>query len=106
MLDKALHKHLDTMESLKEELENDIDKIYSGIDIESVVKNPTEAVNSVTLALQSLLKEKYLPIAVKHGFDLAGIVKENMKKNKEIKIQDSNDPTLNKEIVDGDNGKS
>ena len=103
MLDKALHSHLDEMETIESAIVAEIDSIIGEIDIDLVIKDPEKAMLETVLEIKNVILEKYAPMATKNGFDLAELLKKYMAKDKEIAVDPSQDPNKNEDALDGRN---
>lgn len=92
MLDKLIHKHLDDMDEIEKNMNDDIETIISSVDIDMLIDNPDEVMSIVSDSIEQLIDEKYAPLSIDNGIMFAKKV-ESLKRD--IKVQDSNDPTLN-----------
>ena len=99
MLDKNLHKHLDLMDSIEADIEKEIDKIYKAIDIDEVIADPEGEMLAVAQAIRTAIEEKFMKRAADAGIDLAKLVQNHIKTNKDFKIQDSKNPKLNEDLA-------
>ena len=95
MLDKTIEKHIDEMDEIEIQASNDIDKIFEGLDIDALIDNPKEELENFVLIMTEILKDSYLDIAVAEGVKLANKIEEFRKKDKDIIVEDSNNPKLN-----------
>ncbi len=96
MLNKVLIKHLDEVDALEADVEADIDKIMKAIDIDECIENPQEALLIITNAIKELVLLKYADRAAKLGLDVV----KGIEGSKKIKIQQTDNPKLNKGIND------
>lgn len=96
-MDKLINSHIDDIDDLAEELDAIIDDAISGIDIAALVKNPTAELQRVIEEVKQIFLEKYAPQAVEAGIDFAKKIQERIDKDKEIIIDKSKDPNLNKD---------
>jgi len=96
-MDKLINNHIDDIEKLAEELDAIIDNAIDNIDIRALVKDPTAELQKITDEIKEIFIEKYAPQAVELGFDFAKRIQEKIEKDKPIKINDSNNPNLNKD---------
>lgn len=90
MLAKVLHTHLDKLEELEKQVQEDIDDVLSHIDRKALMKDPRETLIDVVEAIRELMIEKYMPLSSKEGFHLASIVKQ-----KDLIVDPSKNPTVN-----------
>jgi hypothetical protein len=95
MLDNILHKHLDAIDSIKEEAYKDVDAVFNTIDIKSLIKNTDKELNDVIVIIRKLLLDRYIPSAMEEGVKLSN----DINNDEEIIIQDSTNPNLNKEAI-------
>jgi len=98
MLDKSLHKHLDLMDEIEADIDNEIAKIYAALDIDEIINDPQAEMLEAVKAVEKIINDKFVKRAVDAGLDLAKVVKDHIAKDKDIKIQRSNDPKLNQEL--------
>lgn len=98
MLDKTLHKHLDLMDSIEADIDKEIDKIYKALDIDEIIANPKDEMLEAGRAVARVLEDKFFKRATDAGLDLAKIIKEHIKKDKDFKISASKDPNLNEDL--------
>lgn len=94
MLSDTLHKHLDEMDKLEEQMQDDIDKAIATIDIDALMANPKATLDEVSNIIEKFLVNKYAHLALKHGSDLAKIVQK-----KDIIVDASKNPTVNEDAV-------
>lgn len=94
-LDKVLINHLDSMDKLENEIEDDIDRIVKSLSVDEIIENPNQALQEFQEAVEELLNEKYYPEAVKEGFTLA----EQIEKDGDIRIDPSKDPNKNEGVI-------
>lgn len=99
-LDKIIHIHLDKMEKLEDELEQFIDKVYEGIDIDAVIEDPEIELMRVTELIKQEIIDKYSIEAMETGFEFADKVNETIAEGDKIEVDDSSDPNFNKGKVD------
>ena len=95
-LDKVILDHIEDMELIEEKVDKDIDNMLSKLDIDAVLENPDEALFSFAFSVQSMLEDRYYPTVADKGLAFA----DDVRKDGEVKVFDSNDPNLNKEVVD------
>lgn len=100
MLNRILHRHLDKTDVLNEQVDKDIDKLIQSIDIESVMITPQATIFEIVQELEELLIEKYGPQAVENGLKLALVIKRMQRENKDIIIQDTDDPNINQDLLE------
>jgi hypothetical protein len=93
MLEKFINNHLDTLETIEESAEKMIDKAIGTINIDALIVNPEVELAAVTQIIYDWILDKYTEQAVEEGLSFA----KEIEKHKIIKIDDSNDPNLNKE---------
>lgn len=98
MLDKDIHKHLDLMDSIEADIDKEIDKIYNALDIDEIIADPRGEMLEAGRAIARILEDKFMKRAVDAGLDLAKVVNEHIKKNKDFKISASKDPNLNEDL--------
>lgn len=103
MLDKVIHKHIDSMDILEQGLSEDIDKLIASIDISTLIDNVDTSIEEIVVAIESLIQDKYAHVAIDNGILFAREV-ESLKRD--IKVQDSNDGTLNEDQFDDKSGDS
>ena len=83
------------MEEIEADLSKELDKIISGIDIDTAIDAPEVEMMLVARKIEDLLIEKYFQKAIEQGVHFA----KEVRKSKEIIIADSTNPTLNEGIV-------
>ncbi|RLC34038.1 hypothetical protein DRH14_03800 [Candidatus Shapirobacteria bacterium] len=97
MLDKVIEKHIDKQGEIEESLKKEIDRIIGSIDIDAIVENAQAELDAMVKEIEDLIASKYAPHAIENGLELAKIVKDMIKKDKEIKIQKTKNPKLNED---------
>ena len=95
MLDKVIHKHLDVMDEIEESMHKDIKKIIDGIDIKLIMNNPYNEMINIVYMIKKKLLDDHIPKAIQAGFKFS----KDIKKDGEIVVTQSNNPTLNEIIV-------
>jgi len=96
-LDKVLIKHLDEQDALEENIEADIEKLISDIDVSVLIHDPEMILMEIVEAVQDILKEEYYAMAAKNGVRLA----EDIEEDGDIQIPKSDNPNLNEGGFDG-----
>jgi len=94
MLVKILHSHLDEMDNINKDIQDTVDLIFSQIDIKEVMVNPEQAMHDVVEEVRKIIIEKYQEEAVRQGLNLVDYMK-----TKTIKVSNSDNPILNKDLV-------
>jgi len=94
MLDKIVLKHLDDMNIIEESLNKNIDTLIQAIDIDNVFNAPKKEIMEVAASVKGVIEKKYSLDAMKQGDKFA----QEMK-TRTIKVADSTDEDLNKDIV-------
>lgn len=95
MLDSVIHKHLDTLDSIEEKVIKEIDDFISGVDIDVLLEDPREALTNIVEYIQEeILNKKALEIT-----ELGKKFAVDVKKDGNIKIDKSDDPTENKDLL-------
>lgn len=97
-LDPIIHKHLDAIDAVKDRVDEDIDKAMAGIDIDALLKDPRSELLLAMAFVQRRLVDVHIPEALKEGVALS----KDIKKDGDVVVQDSTNPNLNKEQLDGD----
>lgn len=97
MLDILIHKHIDEMELLENKMAEEVDDIIDSINLENLIDNPIQEMMVVKEQIADLIVEKYIHEAVERGIHFAKKL-DNL--SRDIKVADSNDPHLNKELFD------
>jgi hypothetical protein len=100
-LDKVLIKHLDDQDELEARIEEDIETLVSGLNINELIDSPESSLMQIVDDLQEILKSEYYPLASQNGIELARAIEDDG----DIQVPDSNNPNLNEGILDGDDGK-
>jgi len=98
-LDKVIIKHLDEMDKIEEAIDKDIEKLYKMLDIDVLMQEPEEVLGVFVTRVQNILEDKYFPEAAKKGIEFA----EKVKADGSIEVEKSNNPNLNKELIDKNN---
>ena len=101
-LDKVLINHLDEQDVLEDNIENDIDKLVNGLSISQLMDGAEDALMNIVETLQEVLKDGYYPQSSESGIRLA----KDIEKDGDIQIPDSNNPSLNEDLLDGISGES
>ena len=98
MLDKSLHQHLDLMDEIEADIDKEVLKIYEALDIDDIIADPEGEMLAAAQAVIDMIGDKFVKRAVEAGLDLAKIIQEHIKENKDFKISNSKDPKLNEEL--------
>jgi len=101
VLEPVIHKHLDKIDVLKEDIEKDIDLLMKGINVKKIIKNPKAELLLIASFLRKKLTEDYIPEALVAGATLS----KDLREKQIIKIQKTKDGTLNQELVN-DNSRN
>lgn len=96
-MDKLINKHIDTLEELESELDIIVEDAIASIDIEALVKNPTAELERVVEEVKEVFLKEYAPQAVEAGIDFAKKIQERIEQDKDIIVDKSKDPNLNKD---------
>lgn len=94
-MDKLINSHIDTIEKLEVQLDRIIEQEVSQIDIDAVIKNPTEELNRVKENIKRVFLDEYADKAVELGFDFGRKMDKKIEDDKTILIDNSKDPKLN-----------
>lgn len=97
MLDRIIHNHIDSMDIIESNMAIDIDSMVDAIDIDSIIDDPDMVLNSFILDIEDMIEKKYADQAIDNGIKFSQQVN---KLNRDIKITDTNDGTLNKDVID------
>lgn len=90
MLSIVLHKHLDEMDVIDEQVKAEIDKILSLINKDELIKDPHKALIDAVEEVKNMLMDKYQTEASKNGYALAGEIKK-----RDVIVDSSKIPTEN-----------
>ena len=93
MLSKILHGHLDEMDLIDEKVRTDVDKIFSSIDKQALIKDPQKVLLETIEEVKKILVSKYQPQAAVQGIDLAKEIKK-----RDVVVDPSKDPNKNEEV--------
>ncbi len=94
-MDKIINTHIDNIEELERQLDIIIEQEISQIDIDTILNDPTKALNQVIENVKRVFLDEYANKAIELGFDLGRIIKKRIEQDKTIKVDDSNNPNLN-----------
>jgi len=94
-MDKLINKHIDSLEELEGEINRIIDSIIDDIDINALVKNPNAELDRVKEETKELFLNEYAPQAIELGFDLAQEIQKRIKNDKDIVVENTDNPKLN-----------
>lgn len=92
MLDKTIHAHLDKMDDIIDDVENEVADMLAALDIDAVIEDPWEASMKVVGLIHQLVVDRYAEPALKAGQDV-GARFENMRRK--VVVQKTNDPGIN-----------
>ena len=90
MLSPILNNHIDLMDVLEAQMQDDIDKAIAAIDIQALMANPQATMLETVKMIEKVLVQKYGPQAMKHAVDL---IKTIEKRN--VIVDPTKDATLN-----------
>lgn len=96
-LDKVLLKHVEDVDKIEDEVGEYIDSMLLAIDMSALIANPQETLSQFVDEVQDMLKEDHYPEIAKKGIELA----REIEQDGDIDIQRTDDPTINKDQVDG-----
>ena len=96
MLDNTIHKHLDQMDALKEQIDKEVDDVLAKIDIDELIDDPEGYLLGVVEAVKEDIVDKFAEKAVKLGEQFGKAINSK----DEIVIDESTNPRKNKELVD------
>lgn len=91
MLDSVIHKHLDEMDKIYDDVDRQIDAIIDEIDIDELMEDPSEYLSEVVDAINENVINDASDKAIKAGKKFA----KNIEKDGEIVIDDSTNPRAN-----------
>lgn len=94
MLSNILHKHLDEMDAIEAQMQDDIDKAIASIEVDALIANPKATLDEIVKMIEDFLVKKYAHIALKNGSDLAKIVQK-----RNVVVDPSNNPKVNEDAV-------
>jgi hypothetical protein len=94
-VDKLINKHIDNIDGLEVQIDSIIEQEISLIDIDAAIQAPQETLAQVAENIKRIFLDEYADKAIELGFDFGRVVKQRMEQDKEIKVDDSQDPTLN-----------
>lgn len=95
-MDKIINASVDKLEQLEEEFNADLAELIQDIDIKAVINDPEPELMQLKEDIKELYLEKYADRAVELGITFAELIQKKIDTDKVIKIDDSNDPNLNK----------
>jgi hypothetical protein len=79
MLSDTLNDHIDNIDKLSEEIQDEIDKAISAIDVKALIYAPRETLLQTVEIIKKIMLEKYIPEAMSQGVGLSEkIVKEDI----------------------------
>ncbi len=96
MLDDTIHKHLDQMDALKEQIDKEVDEVLAKIDIDELIDDPEGYLLGVVEAVKEDIVDKFAEKAVSLGEEVAKAIE----KKDEIIVDESSNPEKNKELLD------
>ena len=96
MLDIIIRKHVDKMEDIEVEAKSDIEKILKAVTIDEFVDNTENVMSDIVHDIKALITEKYSEKAVREGLAFSAKINDLIKKDKEIKVPDTENPTCRK----------
>jgi len=74
-MEKEINRHLDTLESLEEKIDVDIDKLFLNLDVKEVFDNPEEALTEIISVLSEILDNEFYEKALKEGITFGEKIK-------------------------------
>jgi hypothetical protein len=101
-VDKLINKHVDSIEELERQLDIIIEQEVSQLDIDAVIASPQEALTQAVDNIKRVFLDEYADKALEMGFDFGRQIQKRIDQDKAIKVDDSNNPTLN---ADGKDSK-
>ncbi len=94
-MDTIINNHIDNIEELERQLDIIIEQEISQIDIDTILDDPTKALNQVVENVKRVFLDEYADKAIELGFDLGRIIKKRIEQDKTIKVDNSKNPNLN-----------
>lgn len=94
-MDKLINKHIDQLDALEEDFDKKLTAAIQTIDIDAVLENPEAEMQSVIEVVKAEFLSEIAPRAIELGMQFAEQIKDRIKKDKDIKVEDSSNPKLN-----------
>ena len=94
-MDKIINTHLDKIEELENEFNEDLGKLIGDLNIKAVIDNPEAEMLQLKEDIKELYLNKYAERAVELGISFAELIQKKMDADKTIKVDDSENPNLN-----------
>jgi hypothetical protein len=91
MLDSVLVKHLDEQDKIEEKAKDYIEKLIMSLSVDELMSDPDEALGALVDNVYSYLKDDIIAESIENGLKVAKAIR----KDGEIKIQDTDDPEIN-----------
>jgi len=96
MLDKVIHKHLDKMDEMKSEIIKQVDDAVDNTDIQELMQDP----EAYMLAFAEMIKTDIIDPMAERAVKLGEAVAKAIDKKDEIIIDNSDNPDINRDILD------
>jgi len=74
-MEKEINRHLESIERLEKEVDDDIDKAIKAFDIKDIIDDPLVALLEVTEVINAMLDDEYHARALKEGIKFARNIK-------------------------------
>jgi len=74
-MEKEINRHLESIEHLEKEVDDDIDKAIKAFDIKDIIDDPLVALLEVTEVINDMLDDEYHDRALKEGIKFARNIK-------------------------------
>lgn len=94
-MDKIINKNVDSVEELARQLDIIIEQEVSQIDIDMVMAGAEAELGRVVDNIRRIFLDQYADKAIELGFDFGRQINKRIEQDKEIKVDDSNNPKLN-----------
>ena len=93
-MDKLINIHINKMDKLEIDIDNEIDKAMKKITIDDIMNDPEETLIAIVQVIRDSMVEKYGVEAIDEGIKFAKAI-ERLKRD--IKVPKTDDPNLNEE---------
>jgi len=74
-MEKEINRHLESIERLEKEVDDDIDKAIKAFDIKDIIDDPLVALLEVTEVINDMLDDEYHDRALEEGIKFARNIK-------------------------------
>lgn len=87
MPDKVIINHYKRLKKIEEQIQEDIDKIMAGLDVDELIADPEKSFIHAVAQLENVIRNKYFEQAIALGTQWGEEIKKHIRKDDEIVVE-------------------